>query len=140
MKMAQKMSIIMFSDDMDKAYAALILANGAAAAGMEVTIFFTFWGLNLLKKGGLGKLKLSKMNMLGLGRSMVKKRMQKQKVASLEKLLADAKELGAKYIACEMAMGVFGLTKEDLIPEVDGMVGVGTYVADSKDASINLFI
>jgi len=138
--MAKKMTIIMFSDDMDKTYAALILANGAAAAGMEVTMFFTFWGLNLLKKGGLGKLKLSKMNMLGLGRSMVKKRMQKQNVASLEKLLADAKELGAKLIACEMTMGVFGITKEDLIPEVDDLAGVGAYIADAKDASINLII
>ena len=138
--MTKRMTIIVFSDEMDKAYPALILANGAAAAGMEVTMFFTFWGLNLLKKGKLGKLKLSKMNMLGMGSSMIKKRMRKQNVASLEKLLADAKELGTKIIACEMTLGVFGIAKEDLIPEVDEMGGVGAYIMDAKDASINLII
>lgn len=136
--MANKMTIIVLSDEMDKAYPALILASGAAAAGMEVTMFFTFWGLNLLKKGGFAKAKLSKMNMLGLGKSMIKKRMAKINVASLEKLLADSKELGAKIIACEMTMSVFGVTKESLIPEVDELAGVGTYLRDAKEANINL--
>lgn len=138
--MAKKMTIIVLSDEMDKAYPALILAAGAAAAGIEVTMFYTFWGLNLLKKGGLAKAKLSKMNMLGLGRAMLKKRMAKLNVASLEKLLSDAKELGVKIIACEMTMGVFGVTKESLIPEVDELAGVGAYLADAKEANINLVI
>lgn len=138
--MTKKMSLIVFSGEMDKAYPAFILATGAAAAGMEVTMFFTFWGLNLLKKGGLSKAKLSKMNMFGLGKSMVKKRMAKVNVAPLEKLLADAKELGVKILACDMTMGVFGVTKDNLISEVDEFAEVGSYISDSKDSDINLFI
>jgi len=138
--MAKSMTIIVKSDDLDNAYVAFILASGAAAAGMEVTMFHTFWGLNLLKKGGFGKAKLSKMNMLGLGKSMVRKRMAKENIATLDKLLADAKELGVKIIACEMTMGVFGVKKEDIIPEVDELAGVATYLAAAKEADVNLII
>lgn len=138
--MGEKATIICFSGDMDKAYAALIIANGAAAMGMEVSMFFTFWGLNLLKKGGLEAAPLSKMNMSGLGKMMMQNKMKAKNVAPLNQLLKDAKELGAKLIACEMTMGVMDIKKEDLIPEVDEIGGVGTYLNDAKDSKINLFI
>ncbi len=97
--MANKTTLIAHSGDMDKIYSALIIGNGALAMGMEASIFFTFWGLQRLKKGGLDKGPLSKMNMFGLGKLMVKLKMKKIGVASLEKLLQDFKELGGK-ITC----------------------------------------
>jgi peroxiredoxin family protein len=139
--MADRTTIILHSGDMDKVYSALIIGNGALSMGMEATIYFTFWGLQRLKKGGLDKGKLSKMNMLGLGRSMVKGRMAKAGVADLDKLMADYKELGGKIIACEMTMEVMGIKKEDLRLElIDEFGAVGTYVNDAKDAKITLFI
>ena len=138
--MAQTASMVCFSGDLDKAYAAFIIANGAQAAGIDTTMFFTFWGLNLIKKGGLAKAKLSKMNMGGLGKAMIKKKMAEHNVSSLEELVQDFHELGGKLIACEMSMQVLGIKKEDLIPEVDDIVGVGTYIKNAKEGSINLFI
>jgi peroxiredoxin family protein len=139
--MADRTTIILHSGDMDKVYSALIIGNGALSMGMEATIYFTFWGLQRLKKGGLDKGKLSKMNMLGLGRSMVKGRMTKAGVADLDKLMADYKELGGKIIACEMTMEVMGIKKEDLRLElIDEFGAVGTYVNDARDAKITLFI
>ncbi|HEY3419967.1 MAG TPA: DsrE/DsrF/DrsH-like family protein [Methanomassiliicoccales archaeon] len=139
--MAERATIILHSGDMDKVYSALIIGNGALSMGMEATIYFTFWGLQRLKKGGLDKGKLSKMNMLGLGRSMVRSRMAKAGVAELEKLMSDYKELGGKIIACEMTMEVMGIKKEDLRLElIDEFGAVGTYVNDAKDSKITLFI
>jgi len=139
--MAERTTIILHSGDMDKVYSALIIGNGALSMGMEATIYFTFWGLQRLKKGGLEKGKLSKMNMLGLGRSMVKSRMAKAGVADLEKLMSDYKELGGKIIACEMTMEVMGIKKEDLRLElIDEFGAVGTYINDAKDSKITLFI
>jgi peroxiredoxin family protein len=139
--MAERATIILHSGDMDKVYSALIIGNGALSMGMEATIYFTFWGLQRLKKGGLEKGKLSKMNMLGLGRSMVKSRMAKAGVADLEKLLNDYKELGGKIIACEMTMEVMGIKKDDLRLDLINEFGaVGTYVNDAKDSKITLFI
>ena len=107
--------------------------------GMEVSLYFTFWGLNRLKKGGLDKGPLSKMNMLGLGRSMVKSRMAKANVASMEKLMADFKELGGKIIACEMTMEVMGIKKEDLRLElIDEFGAVGTYVNEENRDTVHL--
>ena len=92
--MAEKVTMVLHSGDMDKVYSALIIGNGALAMGMDVSIYITFWGLERMKMGGLDKGPLSKMNMLGLGKWMIKRRMKKANVASLERLFADFKELG----------------------------------------------
>ncbi|KPK43113.1 MAG: NAD(FAD)-dependent dehydrogenase [Nitrospira bacterium SM23_35] len=139
--MANKATIIAHSGDMDKIYSALIIGNGALAMGMEASIFFTFWGLQRLKKGGLEKGPLSKMNMLGLGKLMVKLKMKKVGVASLEKLLEDFKELGGKILACDMTMEIMGIKKEELRDDlISDYCAVGTYVNEAKDSSITLFI
>jgi len=139
--MAGKTTIVVHSGDMDKVISALIIANGSLSMGMDATLYFTFWGLNRLKKGGLEKGPLSKMNMLGLGRSIVKGRMAKANVASMERLMADFKELGGKIIACEMTMDVMGIKKEDLRLElIDEFGAVGTYVNEARKSDITLFI
>ncbi len=156
--MKDKMTIILFSGEMDKAIAAFTLATTAAASGMEVAIFFTFWGLNILKKSkfsitrsqnmlqkmfnfmSTSSLPITKLNMLGLGPWMMKKLMKKSKMASLEELMSLAKELKVKYIACTTSCGVLGLAKENLIDEVDEFAGASTYLNEAKDSKINLFI
>jgi peroxiredoxin family protein len=139
--MANRTTIIVHSGDMDKLYSALIVGNGSLAMGMECNLFFTFWGLQRLKKGGLEKGNLSKMNMLGLGKAMVSKMMRKQNVASLEKLMQDYKELGGRIIACEMTMEIMRIKKEDLRTDlIDEYGAVGTYVQQAKESSITLFI
>jgi len=139
--MANKATIIAHSGDMDKIYSALIIANGALAMGMEASIFFTFWGLQRLKKGGLEKGPLSKMNMLGLGKLMVKLKMKKVGVATLERLLQDFKELGGKILACDMTMEIMGIKKEELRDDlISDYCAGGTYVNEARDSSITLFI
>jgi len=139
--MANKAAIIVHSGDMDKLYSALILGNGALAMGMEASLFFTFWGLQRLKKGGLEKGPLSKMNMLGLGKWMIKRKMKQANVASLEKMLQDFKELGGKILACDMTMDIMGVKREDLRDDlISDYCGVGTYMDEAKDATITLFI
>ena len=139
--MADKATIIVHSGDMDKVYSALIIANGALAMGMEVSLYFTFWGLQRLKKGGLEKGPLSKMHMFGLGKWMVKNRMKKAGVAPLEKLMQDFKELGGKIIACDMTMEIMGVKKEDLREDLISEYGaVGTYVNEARESTLNLFI
>lgn len=139
--MAEKATIIVHSGDMDKIYSALIVANGALSMGMDASLFFTFWGLERLKKDELDKGPLSKMNMLGLGRKMIKSRMEKSNVASLEKLIQDYKELGGKIIACEMTMEIMGVKKEELRQElIDEYGAVGTYIQEARDSKITLFI
>ncbi len=139
--MGEKAVLVLHSGDMDKVYSALIIGNGALAMGMEASIYFTFWGLMRLKKGGLEKGPLSKMHMLGLGKWMVKQRMNKANVAPLEKLMNDFKELGGKIIACEMTMEIMGIKKEELRTEwIDEWGAVGSYVYEARDASITLFI
>ncbi|WP_440952398.1 DsrE/DsrF/DrsH-like family protein [Methanococcoides sp. FTZ1] len=138
---ADKAVIIVHSGDMDKLYSALIIGNGALAMGMDVSMYFTFWGLQRLKKGGLEKGPLSKMNMLGLGKWMINKRMKASNVASLEKLMNDYKELGGKILACEMTMEIMGVKAGDLRTEwIDEYGAVGTYVNEARDAKITLFI
>ena len=137
----QKATIVLHSGDMDKVYSALIIGNGALAMGMEVSIYFTFWGLQRLQKGGLEKGPLSKMHMLGLGKWMIKQRMKKANVASLERLLTDFKELGGKIIACEMTMEIMGVSREDLREDlVDEYGAVGSYIKEARDSQITLFI
>ncbi len=139
--MADKATIILHSGDMDKVFSALIIGNGALAMGMEVAIYFTFWGLQRLKKGGLGKGPLSKMNMLGLGKWMVKRKMKEANVASLERLLQDYKELGGKILACDMTMAVMGIKKEDLRDDlISEYCAVGTYISEARESAITLFI
>jgi len=139
--MTDKATIIVHSGDMDKLYSALIVGNGALAMGMDVSIYFTFWGLQRLQKGGLEKGPLSKMHMLGLGKWMIKRRMKKANVASLEKLMADFKELGGQVIACEMTMEIMGLSREDLREDwIDEYGAVGTYIQEARGSAITLLI
>jgi len=137
----EKLTIVVHSGDMDKIYSALIIANGALSMGMEASLFFTFWGLQRLQKGGLEKGPLSKMHMLGIGKSMIKQRMNKANVSSLERLIQDFKELGGKIIACEMTMEIMGIKKEDLREDLITEYGaVGTYIQEARESTINLFI
>jgi len=157
--MKDKMTIILFSGEMDKAVAAFNLATTAAASGMEVSIFFTFWGLNVIKKKSeyaISKsqllmqkmfnilashnLPISRLNMFGLGSRMMKKLMKKTNMTSLEDLMKLAKELGVKYIACTTTCEMMGLTKEHLIDDVNEFAGATTYLAEAKESKINLFI
>lgn len=148
-KKPEKLTIVLHSGDMDKAYSALIIANGALAMGMEASIFFTFWGLNRLRKdtplafpaAGLEKGPLSKMHMLGLGKWMIKRRMKKANVASLERLMSDFKELGGKVIACDMTMEIMGIRPEDLRQEwIDQCGGVGGFIQEARESDTVLFI
>lgn len=139
--MTDKATIIVHSGDMDKVYSALIIGNGALAMGMEVSMYFTFWGLQRLKKGGLEKGPLSKMNMLGLGKWMVKRKMKQANVASLERLIQDFKELGGKILACDMTMEIMGITKKDLRDDlIAEYCAVGTYIKEASESKITLFI
>lgn len=156
--MKDKMTIILFSGDLDKAIAAFTLATTAAASGMAVSIFFTFWGLNVLKKSqfalsksqsimqkmfnlmSTSKLPITKLNMFGMGPWMMKKLMKKLNMASLEDLMKLAKQLNVKYIACTTSCGVLGLSKENLIDDVDEFAGASSYLNEAKDSKVNLFI
>lgn len=150
---------MLFSDDLDKALATFVLANGAAATGEKVTIFFTFWGLNAIKKSNKPKvkkdifgrmfsmmlpsdskaLKLSKMNMFGIGSRMMRYIMKNKNVNSLEELRESALKSGVEFIACQMSMDVMGVSREELIDEVN-VGGVATYMNRTEDANLNLFI
>lgn len=152
-------TLILFSDDLDKALATFVLANGAAATGEKVTIFFTFWGLNMLKKvkkpkvkkdifGKMFsmmlpahslKLKLSKFNMMGMGSWMMRLIMKQKGIDSLESLRQQALDNGVEFIACQMSMDVMGVQKEELMDEVT-IGGVATYMNRAEEANINLFI
>ncbi|YCT45994.1 DsrE/DsrF/DrsH-like family protein [Staphylococcus pseudintermedius] len=154
-------TIVLFSGDLDKAIAAMIIANGAKAAGRDVSVFFTFWGLNALKKTiqretqvnkkGIAKMfdwmlpkqpekmPISKFNMLGLGNFMMRYVMRQKNIDTLPQLINQAIEQDIKLIACTMSMDVMGITKEELRDEVT-FGGVGTYIGDTENARHNLFI
>lgn len=139
--MADKATIVVQSGDFDKLYSALIIANGALAMGMEVSMFFTFWGLQRLKKGQLGSGPLSRMHFLGLGKWMVKQRMKKANVAPLDRLLEDCVELGGKLMACDMTMEIMGIKKEDLREDlISDYCAVGSYIQEARESAITLFI
>ena len=139
--MADKATIIVHSGDMDKVHSALLIANGALAMGMEASLYFTFWGLQRLKKGGLDKGSLSKMNMLGLGKWMVKRKMKKAGAVSLERLMQDFKELGGKLLACDMTMEIMGIKKEELRDDlISDYCAVGTYINEARESTVTLFI
>jgi peroxiredoxin family protein len=136
-----KATIIVHSGDMDKVYSALIVGNGALAMGMDVALYFTFWGLERLKKGGLEKGPLSRMNFLGLGKYMIKRRMKKAGVASLERLMQDFVDLGGRILACDMTMEIMGVKKEDLREDlIADYCAVGTYVNEAMNSTLTLFI
>lgn len=154
------LTIVAFSGDLDKLLAAFIIATGAAASGKQVNMFFTFWGLKLLQqtnkkpkglnflqkmfafmvKPGPDKRSISKLNMAGMGSMMLKKLMKRSRVPSLKEMIATAKSLGVKFTACTTSMGVMGITKETLIPEVDNVAGVTSFLADAEKSSVTLFI
>lgn len=156
---ADAQTLVVFSNDLDKALAAFIIANGALAAGKKVTMFFTFWGLNILRKSksvpvkkglvdrmfgmmmpkGADALILSKMHMGGLGTAMMKWVMKDKNVATFQELIESAQKNGAKFIACNMSMDVMGIKKEELIEGVE-ISGVAKYIAESSKAGSNLFI
>jgi peroxiredoxin family protein len=131
------MTILLHSGEMDKAFAAFILATGAAAKGIQTTMFFTFWGLKVVQKGGAQSAKLSNMNMGGLGKMMIKRMMKKKNVASLQELIKDAGELGVRLVACEMTMDLMNVPKESLIPEVKEIGGVGTFLDAAAQSDIH---
>ena len=136
-----KVSIVLHSGDMDKVYSALIIGNGALAMGMEASIFFTFWGLQRLKKGGLDKGPLSKMHMFGLGKWMIKRKMKASNVQPLPAMFDDYVELGGKIWACDMTMDIMGISADSLRSElISNYCAVGTYIEWAKDSAITLFI
>jgi peroxiredoxin family protein len=154
-------TIVVFSGDLDKALAAFVLATGAAAAGLETSMFFTFWGLSVLKKkparGGHGSkglrqrllavmtpdgsesLGTSRLNFFGMGAILLRKLMKDKGIATLEELMGLARELNVKLIACTMSMDAMGITREELL---DGLSygGVATYMADAVRSRVTLFI
>jgi peroxiredoxin family protein len=139
--MADKATIIVQSGDMDKLFSAFIIANGALSMGMEVSMYFTFWGLARLQKGKLGAGPLSRMNLLGLGKYMVKRRMKSANVRPLEGMVQDFVELGGKIFACDMTMEIMGIRKEDLRQDIiSEYCAVGTYIKEAKESKITLFI
>ena len=151
------MTMVVFSGDLDKAIAAFIIANGALTMGKKVTMFFTFWGLSILKKKNLAKksfiekmfammlpknsqdLPVSKMNFFGIGAKMIRSVMKKKNIMSLEELMKKAKDLGVNITACTMSMDVMGISKEELIDGIN-YGGVGQYLGETEKSNNNLFI
>lgn len=155
------MSMVVFSGELDKALAAFIIANGAAAMDLPVSMFFTFWGLNILRRDGpvtvrapksttekmfgrmmprgAGHLKLSNMNMAGIGTRMIKHRMTDKNVMGLPRLIQTARDQGVRLIACTMTMDLMGIRAEELLPNVE-FGGVGTFVDSADKSRSTLFI
>ena len=153
-------TIVVFSGELDRALAAFNIATAAASMGMEVTMFFTFWGLNVVRKekgggggktflqrmlgvmnrGGARRLRLSRLHMLGGGKAALKRLMRDFRMPSLEEMISLARELGVRFIACTTSMALMGLTEEDFIPEVDDFAGAATYVEKASRSGVNLFI
>jgi peroxiredoxin family protein len=156
---AEKLAIIFFSGELDKAMAAFIIANGALAMDLKVTMFFPFWGLNVLRKEiaqlvkkdflsrmfgwmmprGASKLKLSRMNMGGLGTAMMKHVMRRKNVYSLPQLIESARQNGVRLVACSMSMDVMGISKEELLDGVE-VGGVATFIGEASQSKSTLFI
>jgi len=153
-----RVTMVVFSGDLDRVMAALVIATGAASMGMEVSMFFTFWGLSVLKKerrmtgknmlekafsamtpAGIGGLGVSKMNFAGAGALMLRKMMKDKDVTSVEELFAMGREMGVRIVACTMSMDVMGVQESELL---DGLEfgGVATYLGDAADSKVTLFI
>ncbi len=156
---SKQKTMVVFSGDLDKALATFIIANGAVAMGSKVTLFFTFWGLNILRKAkkvktrknliermfgwmmprGAAKLKLSKMNMSGMGGAMIKGIMKKKNVSSLPELIASAQAAGVRLVACSMSMDLMGIRKEELIDGVEEG-GVAMFINSAEQGNMTLFV
>ncbi|MCS7082397.1 MAG: DsrE/DsrF/DrsH-like family protein [Bacteroidetes bacterium] len=153
-----RVAIICFSGNLDKAMAALIIATGAASMGMQVSVFFTFWGLSVIKNHAtlrgkrfteklfslmlpqnMRQLGPSQMNFGGIGARMMRAVMRQKRVQSLEELFQLARELGVRVVACAMSMDVMGIREEELLPGLE-LGGVATYLADASKSKITLFI
>jgi peroxiredoxin family protein len=152
-------TIVVFSNDLDRVLAAFVMATGAAAAGLETSMFFTFWGLSVLRRtgappgpktlaerifalstpSGTRRLGTSKMNFLGAGAALLRRMMKEKQIASLEELVDVSRDLGVKMIACTMSMDAMGISRDEL---VDGLAygGVATYMADATRSRVTLFI
>jgi peroxiredoxin family protein len=159
MSIKKKLSIVSFSGSFDKAIAVFTLATGAAAVGYEVNLFFTFWGLNLVKAkkgrailgkgildrffnfllGGINNLPLSRFNFLGASPLLMTYMMRKNNIGTLPELVEAAKSLEVNFYACEMAMIILGIKKQDLIPEIKEVLGVAKFLGNSQDGEV-LFI
>ena len=155
-----KFTIVVFSGDLDRALSALTMATTAASMGMEVNMFFTFWGLNIIKKneggirskgmmrkmlnrmnrGGSKRLKLSKFHMLGLGTWMMKRLMKDVNMPSVEEMIAMAKQMGVKLIACTNSLAVMGITEDALRPEVDDVAGAAYFLVEASKSKVSLFV
>lgn len=155
---ANRATLIVFSGDLDRVMSALILASGAAAVGMQVSLFFTFWGLAALRNGslvggggalskaftaltpsGLSRLGVSRLNAAGIGAKILRTMMKQKGVATPEELLALCRESGVRIVACSTSMDLMGLAPKDLVPGVE-IGGVATYLGDAADSKITLFI
>jgi len=156
----EKLTIVMFSGDLDKALAGFILATTAASMGMEVSMFFTFWGLNIIKKnegsipskglmrkmlnfinrGGSKRLKLSKFNMLGLGTGMMKRLMKEQNMPSVDEFIKTALEMGIKLVPCSNTCGIMGVPPEAFRPGVVSMAGAAFFLGEARKSKVTLFI
>jgi len=153
-----RVTVVVFSGDLDRVTAALVIATGAASMGLAVSLFFTFWGLSVVKKerrlagknvlekafsvmtpAGIGGLGVSKMNFAGAGALMLRKMMKDKDVASVEELFAMAREMGVRMVACTMTMDVMGVREEELIDDIE-LGGVATYLGDASDSKVTLFI
>ena len=159
-QLKDKVTIVVFSGEMDKAIAAFNIATTAAAMGTEVCMFFTFWGLNVLKKdqvalrgkgimrkmlnlmnrGAAEKLPLSKFNMFGMGPWMMKKLMKESRLPSVEEMLKLAKESGVKIVACNTTIGMMGLSKSDFVSDIDAFAGAAYFLGEAKEGKMTLFI
>lgn len=158
--MAKKVNLLMFSGDYDKAYAALIIANGARDMGMEVSMFFAFWGLFLLRDPdkvdnsdktayeqmmgavtpkGPEALGLSKMNLAGIGKALMKDMMEDDQAPSLTRLLQGAVKRDVRFYGCKLSMEVMGFKKEEMLPELE-VIDVTGYLKDATEADLQLFI
>ena len=156
----EKLTIVVFSGELDKALAAFIIATTGASMGMDVSMFFTFWGLNILKKnegpaggkglmkkmlnwmnrGGTKRLKLTHFHMFGLGTSMMKKFMKENHVPSIDEFITMAKEMGIKLIPCSTTCGMFGLTEGSFRSGVEGIAGAAYFLGEARKAKLTLFI
>ncbi len=156
----EKFTLVLFSGELDKALAAFILATTAASMGMQVTMFFTFWGLNVIKRdkgaikspgimrkmlnilnrGGPSRLILSKFHMLGLGTWMMKKLMKQSKYPSIDEFIVMAKEMGIKMVPCSTSCGILGLPDDAFTDGIMSQAGAAYFLAQAKDSKTTLFI
>lgn len=154
-----KLTLVVFSGELDKAVAAFLIASRAAVEGWDVVMIFTFWGLGIIRDPdrkvkkkvtaekvfdmamprGADDLQLSQMKMLGLGTSMMKGRMKAKNVLTVREMMKEAKEFGVRFLACGLPMELMGIQSEELVQEIDEVCGIGRYLEEAKDADVNLF-